>query len=449
MKRLFSLIILIVISLSILRAEDWLTIYNDDLSLVRSSFELNLEKGRQSYNFDAITSRIEPASVIVTDPKKQITIAEQNYEYDLAGTEQIIAKYIEREVNLTTKDQSNYSGVLKFYDGNSVGIIESSTKKLILVRNAEIQIIRLAELPSNFYTKPTLHWSLIAPQKGKYPMQLTYLSGGFNWNVTYNSIWDGAKLILNAWVTIDNRSGKAFEDVNLKLIAGEINKIRERYNYGKGGMYMEDVAMMSTGRAAAPSFEEKAFHDFHMYTLDQKVSFANNQTKQIQLFPTKTITATAHYEYRSFGEGVSSLIKFENKSEAGIGIPLPKGVFKVYKQDSDSNVEFIGEDSIDHTGRNETVRINTGKAFDLVGKSLVKEQKTISNRVSERTIQITLRNNSKEKKSIEVTHQLDGNSKILRSDQEYKLDNDLKATFTIEVQPDKEVIFSFLVRSEY
>ncbi|MDZ4122000.1 MAG: DUF4139 domain-containing protein, partial [Candidatus Cloacimonadaceae bacterium] len=197
------------------------------------------------------------------------------------------------------------------------------------------------------------------------------------------------------------------------------------------------------------SFEEKDFHDFHMYTLDQKVSFANNQTKQIQLFETKTISAESLYEYTSFADGVRSIITFENTAAKGIGVPLPKGIIKVYKEDTDKNLEFIGEDRINHTGRNETVRVTTGKAFDLVGQSVVKDQKTISNRITERTIEIRLRNNSKEKKTIEVIHQLNPSSRILSPEPKHIRDHENKAKFVFEVAPDKEHVFSFVERTEY
>ncbi len=448
MKRSILVLILLSIAISACWAEDWLTIYNDDLSLVRSQFDVELEKGSQAYNYDQITSRIEPASVIVTPLKDPIVVAEQNYEYDLANTAQIMLKYIDREVAIITKDQSNYVGMMRFFDGQSIGLVENSTKKLLMISNSEVQVIRLAELPPNFYTKPTLHWNLIAPKKAKYPLQMTYLTGGFSWNVTYNTIWDGKKLIFNSWVTIGNTSGKGFENVNLKLIAGEVNKIRQDYYSGRGGM-AKSMMMDNMSDAAAPEFTEKAFHDFHMYTLDQKVSFANNQTKQIQLFPTKDVKAEGRYEYYLFGDAVQSIITFKNTADQGMGIPLPKGVIKVYKMDSDNNLEFIGEDQIDHTGRNETVRINTGKAFDLVGKSMVTNQRTVSQRVSERTVQVTMRNNSLENKSIGVLYQLNANTKIISSEKPYDTDQNRKVTFVVDIQPNKEFVFSFVERTEY
>ncbi len=444
MKHILIALILSLVLLP-LAAEEWITIYNDDLSLVRSQFELELEAGRQEYNFDDITSRIEPASVIVTGGG--IRVAEQNYEFDLAGKMQIMMKYLDREVNVVTKDQSKLSGTLKFFDGGSIGIIENGTGKLLVIADGETQWIQLAELPANFYTKPTLHWSLIAPKKAKYPVQMTYLSGGFSWDVTYNTVWDEKTLLLNSWVTINNRSGRAFNDVNLKLIAGDVNKVYD--SYSKSGMGFDRMSAGMAMEEAAPSFEEKVFHDFHMYTLDQKVSFANNQTKQLELYPPQNVSARSEYEYPVYASAVKSMIKFKNTAENGAGKPMPKGTIKVYKQDTDGNLEFIGEDRINHTSKNEEVAINTGNAFDLVASTRVKEQKQISNRITERLIQVTLKNNSATKKSINVTHQLSTSTSITASDLKYTKDNNDKLTFATEVAPDKELIFTFRERSEY
>ncbi len=443
----FTIIMLLTLILIPVFGEDWITIYNDDLSLVRSRFELKLDAGRQEYNFDDITSRIKPSSVIVSGGG--IRVAEQNYEYDLAGKYQIMAKYLDREVIVIMKDQSKLQGTLKFFDGGNTGIIESGTNRLLVISDSETQWVQLAELPANFYTKPTLHWSLIAPKKGVYPVQLSYLSGGFSWDVTYNTVWDDKNLQFNSWVTINNRSGRAFNNVNLKLIAGEVNQVEEYYNKGLTGSGMQRYYAEDSAAMSAPSFEEKAFHDFHMYTLDQKVSFANNQTKQLELYPTMNISANAVYDYYTYSSAVNSMIKFKNTADNGAGKALPKGVIKVYKQDTDGNLEFIGEDRIDHTSRNEEVAVNTGKAFDLVGSTRVKENKQISNKVNERVLQVTLKNNSDKAKKINVLHQLGTGTRIVESDLRYAKDSNDKVTYTVELAPDKEFIFTFRERTEY
>ncbi|MDP2173622.1 MAG: DUF4139 domain-containing protein [Candidatus Cloacimonadaceae bacterium] len=449
MSRKICLAMLLLLLAGIAFAEDWITIYNDDLSLVRSNFELQLKKGRQEINFDDITSRIQPVSVIVSALGGGIRVAEQNYEYDLAGKWQIMAKYLDKEVTLITKDNSRLTGILKFFDGSSLGLIENSTNRMLVISDAETQIIQLASLPDNFYTKPTLRWGLIAEKEGKFPVQLTYLSGGFSWDVTYNCVWDEKLLATNSWVTINNRSGRAFTDVNLKLIAGDINRVFDEIGYGGGMGRMKMESSDTMMAAVAPEFEAKAFHDFHMYTLDQKVSFANNQTKQIALYPTQNVKAKAVYEYQLWSDGVKSIIRFKNTEENGIGKALPKGTIKVYKQDSDGNLEFIGEDRINHTSKNEEVTITTGKAFDLVASTMVKDQQTIGRNVSERTIQVTLRNNSKDVKTIDVIHYLGSNAKIVSHDIKPEIDTNNKATFKVEIRPDTQVIFNFKERTEY
>ena len=448
MKNKIILSILLLLIGTMLLAEDWLTIYNDDLSLVRSTFDIDLQAGRQEYNFDQITSRIQPSSVIVTSKIPGFKVAEQNYEYDLADRMAVLGKYLNKELTVYMEDGSKTSGFLKFFDHSTYGIVESKTERFIMIAADKVQTVQLASLPENFYVRPTLHWSLISPKSGRVPIQLSYLSGGFSWDVTYNTVWDGKKLDFNSWVTINNRSGRAFENANLKLIAGEINRVREITI--RGGRSREVNFKMSADFAGgAPSFEEKAFHDFHMYTLDQKVSFANNQTKQLSLYPTMNVTAEGRYEYEVFDDAVSSIIQFKNTEENGIGVPLPKGVIKVYKQDSDGNMEFIGEDSINHTSRNEEVKIKTGKAFDIVASTLSKDHKDVSRNASESTIQITIRNNSNEEKTIDVIYQMDGNECIISSDIKPEIDTNNKATFSVKVPDNTQKIFSFRERTEY
>jgi len=449
MQKVSYILMILLAVCGSLAAEDWLTIYNEDLSLVRSSFDLELKAGRQDYNFDDITARIMPASVIVSSDAVGFGVAEQNFEYDLAGKAEILRKYLDREVEITTKDGSRIKGILKFNDYNSYGIQDGADGKLWMVSAAETQLLQLANLPDNFYTKPTLRWALLAPKAGIYPVRLSYLTGGFSWDVTYNCVWDDKQLDLNSWVTIKNTSGKAFEDTNLKLIAGDVNVIRQLHIRGGRANEVDfSIDGMSTGSLSAPSFEEKSFHDYHMYSLDQKVSFANNQTKQLALYPTQNVKAEGIYEYPTFSGAVNSIIRFENTEENGIGKPLPKGTLKVYRRDTDGNLEFIGEDSINHTGRNEEVKIKTGRAFDLVGSTLSKDRENISKKISEYTIQVTLRNNSTETKTIQVIHQLGGNTRIIRSDIEPEIDTDNKATFRAELKPDSQLIFSFRLRSE-
>jgi hypothetical protein len=197
-----------------------------------------------------------------------------------------MAKYIDKEVTMLTKNQATvYSGIMKFYDGSSIGLLESGTNRLLILSEAEVEVIQLAELPSNFYTRPTLHWSLIAPSSSRYPLQLTYLTGGFSWDVAYNAVWNGERLALNSWVTIRNYSGRAFNNVNLKLVAGDINRVSNVYKS------FDEMTLDRATRAGEwqhPPLKREHF-TIPLYSLDQKVSFANNQTKQLELYPLQNV----------------------------------------------------------------------------------------------------------------------------------------------------------------
>jgi hypothetical protein len=316
-----------------LNAKDQVTIYNENFSLVRSSIDLTLSKGIQSYFMDDIPSTIEANSVIIKPLKGNIEIFSQNYEYDLANTSKILEKYIGKDIEIIAEDDVKFIGTLQFNDSSTIGIIENNTDKLILIQRDEIRNISLAKLPKNFFLKPTLHWRLNVPKEGKFPIDFSYICTGMKWDVTYNTVWneDTGKLEINSWVTIINKTGKAFIDTKLKLIAGDVQKIKKQFDQRSYAKYAVETTDVGT-----PDFAEKAFHDFHMYTLSENVNINNNQTKQLRLFPTKIVNAESKYEYVTGSTNIQSKIKFINSKKDGLGIPLPKGVVKIYKKDDAS-----------------------------------------------------------------------------------------------------------------
>ncbi|RLC55988.1 MAG: DUF4139 domain-containing protein, partial [Candidatus Cloacimonadota bacterium] len=276
------IIILAVLLITCLNAKDQVTIYNENFSLVRSKIDLTLSKGIQSYFMDDIPSTIEANSVIIKPLKGNFEIFSQNYEYDLANTSKILEKYIGKNIEIISKTDNKFIGKFQFNDSSTIGIIENNTNKLILIQRDEIINISLAELPKNFFLKPTLHWRLNTAKAGKFPIDFSYICTGMEWDVTYNTVWneDISKLEINSWVTIINKTGKAFLDTKLKLIAGDVQKITQQYDKEIYTRYA-----METTAAGIPDFAEEAFHDFHMYTLSENVNINNNQTKQLQLFP--------------------------------------------------------------------------------------------------------------------------------------------------------------------
>lgn len=396
---------------SFLIAKDQITIYNDNFSLVRTALELKLEKGLQSYFMDDIPNTIEARSVIIKPISGKLNVFSQNYEYDLAGTSQILYKYIGKEIEVISKTDQVFLGILQFNDYSTIGILDKSTNKLSLIQYSEIRNINLAELPENFFLKPTLQWMLHADKTGNYQIDFSYLCHGMKWDVTYNAVWDdkAGSIEITSWVTITNETGKAFQDTKLKLIAGDVEKLQQLY---KGGGRSETIMLSidAFDSYKEPEFEEKAFHDFHMYTLSENVSINNNQTKQLRLFPVKSVNAKAKYTYQTYGDKVFSKIEFTNSKKEGLGLPLPKGEVKIYKKDTaDDQLEFIGEDRIDHTAAEEKVTLTTGAAFDLVAKTTVTDSRKISTKVNEKDFKIELKNRSQETKEIIVSHNLNGN----------------------------------------
>jgi hypothetical protein len=222
-------------------------------SLVRSTIEMDLQKGINSYYFDDIPQTIEQESVILKAGKKKFNLITQNYEFDLASTNAILAKYIGKHVALETEEGNRFSGILQFNDRDYIGFIEDTTQKLILLRVSQISHISLENLPENFFLKPTLHWQLAANSAGKHEAEFSYLCKGMGWNVTYNTVFrqDKQELDVNAWVTINNTSGKQYDDVTLKLVAGEVHRYRDlsRVVRMQPGIEMTD--------SFAPSFEQK------------------------------------------------------------------------------------------------------------------------------------------------------------------------------------------------
>mgnify|MGYP006278234389 CR=1 FL=1 len=438
--------IIMLLCFCIIWANDQVTIYNDNFALVRSNLDLNLRRGLQDYYLDDIPSSIEANSIIIKAEDNDFEIFSQNYEYDLANTNKILNKYLNKEISISTENDNNFIGKLQFNDSQYIGILANTTQELQLINKEEIRNINLTKLPDNFFLKPTLHWKIITDKKDTYPVSYSYICSNMKWNTTYNAVWNEEKKILdmNSWVTIDNTSGKAYEDVKLKLVAGEVKKITQMRDQRVELKYAKRMAT-----AAKPEFEEKAFHDFHLYTLSEKVTINNNQTKQITLFQPKNIKAKPIYEYRTGTDKVKSIIQFMNSKNAGLGIPLPKGIVKVYKRDTDDNLEFIGEDNLEHTPIEEEVKITTGSSFDVIPETVTLDKRKISRQKWEKKMKVSINNHSKKDKEVTVSHNLSGDWKIYNENFDYKKKSAYEIEFTKLIPAGKEIEFTWTEISAY
>lgn len=439
-----------------------ITIYNVNLGLVKDQREIKLSKGTGELRFMDVASQIIPTSVhikSIRDPNS-LDVLEQNYEYDLLSPEKLLDKYVGKEV--------------KLYYKNPYTDKEEILKATLLSNNGGSPIFKIGDditfgypgriifpgVPENLISKPTLVWliqnNLQSPQK----IEASYLTNGINWRsdyvVTLNDKDDRAEL--SGWVTIDNKSGAMYKNAKLKLVAGDVNRAKDENDY-KDKMLR---AAMAEAKPAAPQFKEEEFFEYHIYTLDRPATVKDNQTKQISLVSAENIPmkkelvyyGARDYYYSQYGEAlwnqkVGVFVEIENKKENNLGIPLPKGTIRVYKHDKEGSLQFVGEDSINHTPKDEKVRIKLGDAFDVVGTRKQTDWKKISSDTYEAAFEISLRNHKKEDVFVRVIEPIPGDWKMLSSSYEYKKTEAFTAEFNISVPKDKETKLTYRVRMKF
>jgi len=379
-------------------------------------------KGVGELAFTDVAAWIDPTTVSFNDlDDAKTTVLEQNFQFDLVSPSKLMEKFLGREISLSVAmgDGVSYvAGTLLSANQGSVVLQTATGVKIVPMSGAQIQ---LGELPGGLLTKPTLVWKLASESGGEHLVRTTYQTAGMTWRSDYNIVVNGSdtKGDITAWVTLMNLSGASYPDAELKLVAGDVQKIEAARPMSKGMMRGEVMAM-----ADAAGFVEKEFADFHLYTLPRRTDVLQNSTQQIALFPPVSGFKVKRELVFDFTGGMgapgqpildrdfviaakakpSIFVSFENRKENSLGMPLPKGKVRVYKEDpADGTLEFIGEDLIDHTPRNETVKIRLGEAFDVVGER-IRTDFAVDNaakRMSE-TFRIELRNQKSAAQKVRV-----------------------------------------------
>ncbi len=421
-----------------------ITVYQNNLGLVRDVREMDLQAGNQEIRFADVASLIDPTSVhfkSLTAPE-QVTILEQDYEYDLVSAEKILQKHIDQVVQLFTKEDKIFEGKLLSAGGNVV--LEKKDGGIQSIAMANIQNVDFPKLPAGLITRPTLVWYLSSEKAGKHNMETSYLTDGIGWHAEYVALVnkDETTLDLFAWVSVDNQSGTDYENARLKLIAGDVHRIAPpppRY------IGYEERAMVKA--APAVQFEEKAFFEYHLYTLQRAATIKNNQIKQLSLFPTATTPVKKIYEYHGSKseKKVNVKLEFINAEKNGLGLPIPAGKVRVYKSDEDQSQIFLGEDQIDHTPKDEKIRLYVGDAFDVVGERKQISYKQLSGRAREETWEIKLRNHKKDDIEVLVTEHLWGDWEIRESSHTYNKKDANTLEFLISLKKDLEVAVKYTV----
>ena len=434
-----------------------ITVYNSNLGLVKDQRQVKLGAGLQELKFMDVAAQIIPTSVSIKSLQTPFTVLEQNYEFDLLSPRKLLDKYVGKEVKLFTK--------------NPYSEREETISAILLANNDNQPVFQIGrditfnhpgrilfpEIPKDLISKPTLVWLLENRAPSSPRIEALYLTNGLNWKADYVLVLNeqDTRAGLSGWVTIDNKSGAAYPEAKLKLVAGDIQRVHEDLGRAK-------KALMAAPAAPPPQFKEDAFFEYHIYTLDRKTSLKQNQTKQISLLDAQEVPVKkefiypgAQYYYRSkLGEIISNqkvgvFIQFLNSTENHLGMPLPKGNVRAYKRDRDGSLQLIGEDAIDHTPKNEKIRLKLGEAFDLKAQRKQTAWEKLASDTYESAYEITLRNHKQEDVVIEVNEPLPGDWKVLESSLPYIKKDASTIGFKVPVAKDQEAKLTYRVRIRF
>lgn len=480
-------------------AQPALTIYNQNFAVVRDLIPLDLKSGVTDVRFTETTAHLEPDSVILRDPagKLNLQILEQNYRNDPISQELLLSLYEGKTIDFETDlgggqkkiiqgkiirsgyvahaqramqryGQAYYQSQMAMASGTAQPIIEVEGKLQFALPGRPV----FAALTDDTILKPQIAWKLNADKASKLEAELAYVTGGMSWEADYNVVAPEKSDLLDVvgWVTMDNQSGKTFENAKIKLMAGDVSKIQRREEMADYAMNAR--AALSKSRAGPP-VTEKAFEDYHLYSLARPATLRDRETKQVEFIRASGVKSERVYVYdglkidwnqwrnyrmenirnnQDLGiemeTKVAIMREFKNSEANHLGMPLPKGRVRFYKQDEDKQLEFTGENVIDHTPKDEMLRIYTGNAFDLVGERTRTNFKAdSSNRWFDETFEIKLRNHKKEAIEIRVVEHLFRwtNWEITEKSDTFLKTNAQTMEFRVQVKPDEEKTIKYTV----
>jgi hypothetical protein len=460
-----------------------LTIYNQNLSLIREERTIDLGKGMGTVVIPDIPATIDGTSLhfsSLTDPMS-VRVLEQNYEYDLVSQSKLLEKYIGKEVqfvrlNEETKKEFTVKGKLltagmqsQYQPGGRYSLSDGMVAEI----NGKIEIspegrLILPDLPEGLILKPQLEWLVSCSHPGKHETEISYLAGQLSWNANYVALLDSddSHLDMTGWVTVTNNCGTNFKDAGLKLVAGDVNIVQQEFNrvspMAKGAMVNE----------AAPQFKQGDLFEYKIYSLQRTTDLNNDETKQIELVSGRKITSLKQFIYdgiadqwrywfqnpsyrnqESFGQQsntkVGVYVTFRNDQKSGLGIPLPKGKVRVYKRDEEGKEQFIGEDEIDHTPKDEELRLYLGNAFDIVGERAQTDFKAASSgRMIEETITIKVRNHKNSTAEVQVyEHPWRWSEwKITNASTDFVKVDQSTIKFPVKIGKDEEKVITYTIR---
>jgi hypothetical protein len=475
-KLFASILSLGAAALPALAAEPALTIYNQNFAVVRDMVPLDLKSGVNEVRFAGATAHVEPDSVILRDPtgKHSLRILEQNYRNDPVTAQLLLSLFEGKTIDFVSERMKDNTMTREIIPGKIIrsGYVPGGgNEQPIIEVNGKLQFTlpgspTFPDLGDDTVLKPAFNWQLQSDSAGKFDAEVAYITGGFTWEADYNLVAPekGDSVDLIGWITMNNQSGKTFRDAKIKLMAGDVNKIqpaRERFQRFAGA-----PAALAMNEAVVT---EKSFDEFHLYTLARPATLRDREQKQVEFVRADGVKAPSVYVYdgiQGFGYGfygglnndrnygnqsnkkVWVMREFVNAESNHLGIALPKGKLRFYRRNDDGQLEFTGENEIDHTPRNETIRVTTGNSFDLVGERKQTDFKTDrADHWLDESFEIKLRNHKKEPVEIRVVEHLYrwNNWNITAKSDEFKKTDAQTIEFRVPVKPDEEKIVTYTV----
>lgn len=428
-----------------------ITIYNNDLALIKDQRQVALKKGHNTLAFMDVSAGIQPETALLRNLSQPhgFSIIEQNYEFDLLTAQNLLEKHVGHRVGViyshpTTGKETiqqatllaaNQGIILHFGDRIETGI---SPTRLVY-----------HDIPQELRERPSLILQLLTGMPGKQELELSYLSSGLSWKADYvaklNQTED--RFDLNGWVTLTNRSGTSYQDAHLQLVAGSVHRVTSAVEYAK--------LQAREARVAADALpQEEALLDYHLYTLEQTTTIKNNQTKQVALLSAHNITVEKQYELRGHTPHLyhgpsqtSPILKppvrvylhFNNTEQAGLGLPLPAGIIRVYKEDSMDNIQFVGEDQIGHVSKNDSAELTLGQAFDITAEKRRTEYRKLGSNAFETSFEIQLRNAKKEPVLVKVAEFIPGDWHVVTESHPHQRETANTALWQLPVPAEGQV----------
>jgi hypothetical protein len=460
-----------------------LTIYNQNFALVREALPLHLNAGVNQFSFEGATSFVEPDSVVLRDPsgRLHLSILEQNYRTDIASQQNLLRAYEGKQIEFQIAPGKIVSGrVIRaggaMYGGNGCyngncgyageTIVEIDGKIQFGLPGTPI----FPALQNEALLRPSLNWLLQSDRTAQVDAEISYITGGMSWEASYNVVApeNGDLVDIIGWITLQNHSGHTFENAHLQLMAGEVNKIS---NANEFAYKARDMEVSSAAPLVGAVATEKAFDEYHLYTLDRASTVESGETKQVEFLrgagiPSKrvyvyegyllpeSLRGNWEYQFQQPNIGVTSnkqvyiMREFRNSAADHLGIPLPKGRMRFYRRDTDGSLQFVGENVIPHTPKDELVRVYTGNAFDITAERTRTDFHVESGqRWIDESYQIKLRNHKKQPVTVQVVEHMYrcDNWTITAKSLGYAKKDSHTVEFAAKIAPDGEQVVTYTV----